>query len=520
MKRRTFLKKSAPWLSLPLLLNAMPVFAAKPQKYLQRLNRLALEEDRVLVLIQLNGGNDGLNTVIPLDQYSFYRNARTNIAIPENQVLSLNGATGLHPAMEGVHQLYQEGLVGVLQNVGYPSPNFSHFRATDIWTSASSSDEFVNSGWIGRLLEQYHPDFPEGYPNAEFTDPLAITVGSVVSQTCQGTMSNMGLAVSNDNFSYDYDGSGSDGMEGWEYTHELDFVRSMMRQTNAYAGVIQGAFDKADNLYDSYPQTPLAEQLKIVARLVHGGLQTRIFVVNIGGFDTHANQAVAGNTSTGQHATLLQNLSDSVTAFMRDLKLMGKQEQVLALTFSEFGRRIRSNNSGGTDHGAAAPMFVFGTEVNPIIHGPNPAIPSNPAQNESLPMQFDFRDVYATLVTDWLGADESLAHEIFFRNHEHLPIIGRITSLEPSNPLGIHLGQNYPNPAQGHTTIPLMLPVDQRVDIRLFTSNGQEARVIYKGKLNKGRHDILVDVTSLKPGVYLYGSPALGKESTKKLIIR
>ena len=176
-------------------MNGLPVTAFGRSPLLDALDAAPCE-DRVLVLVQLNGGNDGLNTLIPLDQYAEYTAARSNIAIEEAKVLKLTNEAGLHPQMTGLSQMYHNGLVRVVQAVGYPTPNYSHFRSTDIWLSASDSEEVISTGWMGRYLEHAYPGFPLGYPNASMPDPLAIQVGSVISPGLEGTTANMGMALS------------------------------------------------------------------------------------------------------------------------------------------------------------------------------------------------------------------------------------------------------------------------------------------------------------------------------------
>ena len=423
--------------------------------------------------------------------------------------------------MQSFHNLYNEGKLGVLQSVSYPNSNFSHFRATDIWTSGSESDEVVSSGWLGRFLNYYHPEFPDNYPNNEFKDPLALTIGSVVSQTCQGPISNMGLAVSSDEFYFPYQPPAEDEIPDGYYGAELEFMKTIMRQTNQYADGIQAAFGKAETLSPDYPQSRLAEQLKIVARLINGGIQTRIFVVNIGGFDTHANQVVAGNTTTGTHANLLADIADSVSAFMDDLKRMGVEDQVLGMTFSEFGRRIISNNSSGTDHGAAAPLFVFGTKVNPTVHGSNPNIPANPAQNESIPMQYDYRDIYATLLQDWLGADESLVMQIFDRTFQHLPILNTVTSIDDDGiKKGYWLGQNFPNPARNNTSIKIYSNKKRLARLTLYDNNGREISTLLNQIVEVGEQIIMVDTSSLLPGIYHYKLRLGDMQQSKSMIVK
>ncbi|MBS1671999.1 MAG: hypothetical protein JST94_11220, partial [Bacteroidetes bacterium] len=195
MKRRDFLKNTAIGVALPTFLNGISLKALAGTPLMHALSNY-MHDDKVLVLIQLAGGNDGLNTVIPFDQYSLYNAARTNIALPEDKVLKLNGydATVLHPALADMQKLFNDGKLGIVQAVSYPKPNFSHFRATDIWMTASDSDKVINTGWAGRFLNQQFPNFPNNYPNPQMPDPLAIQVGSVISSTFQGPAFTMGLA--------------------------------------------------------------------------------------------------------------------------------------------------------------------------------------------------------------------------------------------------------------------------------------------------------------------------------------
>ena len=252
MKRRSFLGNAAKGVLLPYLLNgfSFKALAGLPHKLEQY-----LANDRVLVLIQLNGGNDGLNTVIPLDQYSAYVAARSNIAIPENKTLTLAGfnGTGLHPSLTAIQQLFNEGKSGIVQAVGYPNPNFSHFRATDIWMTASDSNKIVSTGWAGRYLDKLYPHFPADYPNASMPDPLAIQVGSVVSTTFQGAAFMMGLAISNPANFYNMldDKPGIDASTRWG--EQLAYIETMTVKTDQYAGVIKKAALRVTKQSDKYP---------------------------------------------------------------------------------------------------------------------------------------------------------------------------------------------------------------------------------------------------------------------------
>ena len=382
----------------------------------------------VLVLIQLNGGNDGLNTVIPLQYYDAYHSARANIAIPEDKVLRLEGfdGTGLNPAMPELQQLFNAGKLTIIQGVSYPQPNFSHFRATDIWLTGADAGQVLPTGWAGRYLDREYPHFPQDYPNTQMPDPLAIQVGSLVSPALQGPGLTMGMAISNPTSFYDLIGDNAAPLSESRAGDQLAYIREMSVKTDQYAGVIKKAAQKVTKQSDKYPATgknPLADQLKIVARLVAGGLQTRIYLVSMGGFDTHAKQTDGMDTTTGAHAKLLGKLSEAINVFQDDLSYLQVSNRVVGMTFSEFGRRIQSNASGGTDHGAAAPVFVFGDGVRPGIVGDNPVWPSKLTVNDNLAMQYDFRAIYSTFLEKWFRADQAASEAVLLRKFEALPLI-------------------------------------------------------------------------------------------------
>jgi len=426
MKRRTFFKTTFP-VVLPALVNGFSVRAWAHTPLLQATAR-AQGEDRVLVLIQLSGGNDGLNTVIPLEYYPAYQKARPNIAIPEDRILRLEGydGTGLNPAMPELQQLFGAGKLAILQGVSYPQPNFSHFRATDIWLTGADAGQILPTGWAGRYLNDTYPRWPQDYPNPSMPDPLAIQIGGIVSPALQGPALTMGMAISNPNSFYnllnDRPAEQSDSRAG----EQLAFIREMAVKTDQYAGVIRKAAQKVTKQSDLYPaagKNPLADQLKIVARLVAGGLKTRFYLVSMGGFDTHARQVETADTTTGTHAKLLARLSEAVHAFQDDLQFLKVDDRVVGMTFSEFGRRIQSNASGGTDHGAAAPVFVFGSPVQGGIIGTNPVWPDKLTVNDNIAMQHDFRTVYSSLLEKWFLTDASEVESVLLKDYPVLPLI-------------------------------------------------------------------------------------------------
>jgi uncharacterized protein (DUF1501 family) len=425
MKRRDFIRNTLAGVVLPSFLNGISLKALAGTPMLHALSGY-MHDDRVLVLIQLSGGNDGLNMVIPIDQYSQYQAARPNIALPQDKILRLQGfdQTGLHPAMSGLHGLFNEGKLGIVQGVGYPKPSYSHFRATDIWMTASDSDKVLNTGWTGRLLNDIYPDFPDNYPNVQMPDPLGIQVGSVVATAFQGPVFTMGLAIANPSNFYNLIEGKVNIDSPTRWGEQLDYLEQMSLKTDQYAGVIKKAALKVTKQSDKYPaKNGLADQLKIVARLIAGGLKTKVYMVSTSGFDTHAKQAEEGDKTTGTQANLLKRVSEAVTAFMDDLQQQGLQNRVMGITFSEFGRRIKSNASGGTDHGAAAPLFYFGHNIKPGMVGSNPIIPDAVKVTDNVPMQHDFRSVYNSILQNWLGLQPADAEKILQTTFPTLPIV-------------------------------------------------------------------------------------------------
>ena len=423
MKRRTFFKYTV----LPALLSGFKLNALAGSPFMQNLLGSSTN-GRVLVVIQLAGGNDGLNTVIPIEFYPAYKNARPNIAIDETKILKLKGhdATGLNPSMVLMQQLFNEDKLAIIQAVSYPKPSFSHFRATDIWLTGEDSNQDINTGWMGSYLNKLYPDFPNHFPNSITPHPLAIQIGSVVSPAFQGPSFPMAMAISNpDNF-YKMLNENNFNPGTTISQDQIDYIRQIAEKTDAYSDVIKLAAKKITRQSSKYPakgKNSLADQLQIVSRLIAGGLETKIYMVSMGGFDTHANQTEASDTSHGTHANLLQKISEAVDAFMDDLKLQNIDDRVVGMTFSEFGRRIKSNASGGTDHGVGAPVFVFGKPVSSDIIGNNPLLPDNATNKDNIAMQTDFRSVYSTLLKNWLGAKEQEMPDILINKFTTLPII-------------------------------------------------------------------------------------------------
>ncbi|GAC1444582.1 MAG: DUF1501 domain-containing protein [Sediminibacterium sp.] len=502
MKRRDFLRNTG--VLLPSLIGGLSVRAfASELPMLQGLFMPTTETDHALVIIQLSGGNDGLNTVIPLEFFSNYIRARPNIYIPQQKALALTGTDkiGLHPSMTGMQSLFNDGQMKIIQSAGYPQPSFSHFRATDIWMSGSDSTAVVNSGWAGRYLNYEYPNFPNGYPNTSMRDPLAIQIGSATSLTLQGPAVSMGMSISNTSNFYNLLNGIQDPAPNTPAGKELSFVRMVAQQTQQYAAVIKDAAAKVSQQVTYPANNSLADQLKIVARLIAGGLQTRVYMVNYGGFDTHSNQVNTLDNTTGSHANLLMHVSDAIKAFQDDLRFQRVDDRVTGMTFSEFGRRIKSNGSTGTDHGSAAPMFVFGKNVTGGVLGDTPIIANNVTVSDNLPFQYDFRSVYATLLSNWLCVNDKDIQQIMLKNYQVLPLVNSMACKKTVNLSGENLVTNYPNPFSSSTVISFKTAGGHTL-VQVIDTTGRVITNLTDKEYPAGNYTVVFNSGNLPLGVY------------------
>lgn len=492
MKRRDFIKTTAA-ASVPLMFSGIPVMASSQieNTSLEKMALAAANCGRILVIVQQNGGNDGLNTVFPVDKWTNLVNARSNILMDSKQVLSLNNnlTTGLHPAMAAMQGLYNNGKMMIVQGVSYPNPSFSHFRATDIWFTGSGSSTSLDTGWLGRALDTKYPNFPADYPSTEMPDPLAIQIGSTLPFVLQGENINLGYSVTDPNSLLNVINSITDPAPNNDYGHELTFLRLMKDQSNVYRSAIQTAYSVPLSNAVTYPTgNKLADQLKIVAKLINGGLKTPVYIVNHPNtHDTHDYQVSITDKTLGSQATNLTLLSQAIGAFQQDLEAMGKADNVAGMTFSEFGRRIKSNASFGTDHGSAAPVIFFGTALNtsptqvaatqypvPGMIGTSPNLPLNASTNEQVPRQFDYRQLYAAVMQDWLCMTESEVTQVLGTNFVKLPIFSNVAL----SSIDFDAQQNqdirvYPNPCtDGNLTIRLPEISTDYVNVSLISANG------------------------------------------------
>jgi len=377
------------------------------------------KDSTILVVLQMAGGNDGLNTVVPYTN-DFYHKARPKIGLSPQQVLNLNGEIGFHGAMTGFKELYDSGNLAVVQGVGYPNPNRSHFRSTEIWQTASDSDKIEKYGWLGRYFDN----------DCAGADPtVGVTIGNQLPESFFAKTPT-GICFDNpQNYRFISNGHPKPGQTDMteEYYKKLnevemsspaadensggsigslaagmpmqggkavDFIERTALDAQMSSDEVRGIASRVQN-QATYPGSQLGNSLKLVAKLIGGGLPTRIYYVSQGGYDTHTNQI-----ATQQR--LLKDLGDSTKAFVDDLKAQGNIQRVLVMTFSEFGRRVTENANGGTDHGAAAPMFIIGNQVKAGLLGKYPSLAPQDLFEGDIKYNMDFRNVYASVLENWL----------------------------------------------------------------------------------------------------------------------
>lgn len=371
--------------------------------------------DRVLVVLQLGGGNDGLNTVVPFERDEYYR-VRPTLALKREQLLRISHSLGLHPALTGFRELFEAGQLAVVQGVGYPNPDRSHFRSMDIWHTAQPDAPNPSRGWLGRYLDSTCRGC--GADGGQ-SDPIAgISFGNQLPVALRSAR-NLSLALEDpERFGWRPPaGLSAQDQKRARRTFEqlnavvtanasdphlarLDFLSRVAMNAHVGADRLRLARRQAPRNEEEYPQTRLAQRLRTVAQLISAGVDTRVFYVAQGGYDTHGNQA-------GMHDRLLRELGDALAVFQHDLVKRGVAERVVTMLFSEFGRRVAENGSAGTDHGAAAPMFICGVAVRGGIYGVHPGMSTEELHRGDLRHHTDFRQVYATLLERWLGASSA-----------------------------------------------------------------------------------------------------------------
>ncbi len=524
MKRRSFLRTSAGLAALGAssqIVGGMPLLAMSPDKFGAEVQN----SDNILIIVQLFGGNDGLNTVIPADDANYYR-IRPQLGVKKETATRLFGSrVYLHPALTnnvpngGFKQLYEDGRLAVVQGVGYENPNLSHFRSTDIWLSGINSSlptAQFNDGWVGRSMAKLHA--PSGSQIPDY--PLCVQVGGTLSMLLKDDKrGDMGIALADPEQFFQL-GAGLSPDEaaitdGSAFAGEFNYIRTIAQKSDAYSQLVKQAFDRGRNTVDY--AGGFAQQLRMVARLISGGLQSKVYLVYLGGFDTHVLQQQADGS--GVHPRLLNALASGVSQFMQDALQQRFADRVVGMTVSEFGRRPQENGSLGTDHGAASVQFVFGNSVNANVFG-NPFDLVNLNNNGDLQYQYDYRRIYANVLQSWFGATEQDSTAILGERIAPLGVIkSRITNVRDTafrgasgNALSL-----APNPSRGKSTVQFELRIAGDVDIALFGSEGRLQRQIWSGFLPEGTHSIPLDIEA--SGSYICVVRAGGRVETAPFVV-
>lgn len=397
MTRKEFLRKGltivAAGATAPMFLTRTALALNNPWDQTLTASASTRADGPILVVVQLGGGNDGLNTVVPYVHDEYYR-ARPRLAVPRESVLRVTDEVAFHPGLTPLKALYDDGRLAVVQGAGYPNPNRSHFRSMEIWHTADPDGSGPRTGWLGRL-------FDSECPSCGPTAGIAM-LGAEMPLAMQGTSGKGVVLSSPEAFAFHpIPGAGAAEAEAFRRLMQpvpgeepvVDFLTHTAMDALLAADEIRGV---AGHLADSatYPRDPFGLRLRLVSELISAGVPTRVYYVGLGGFDTHAAQA-------GRHDRLMEQLGAGLDAFVKDLTQKGLIDRILIMTFSEFGRRVAENASDGTDHGAAAPMFLIGGQVAPGIHGAHPSLTD--LDQGDLRYGVDFRSVYATVLERWLG---------------------------------------------------------------------------------------------------------------------
>jgi len=526
MKRRDFIKLSATASAIGLL----------PFEMKAMLKQLSLDEcdfsHRKLVLINLKGGNDGLNTILPINQYDTYSSLRPNIKVANSglnsyitldSTLAENQQVGLNPALTSFKSMYDNGLLKLIQSVGYPSHNRSHFTSKDIMSTGNDGNSWLNgteSGWVGRFMELNYVD----ELNASY--PLAVQIGSksIALDFIGNHNHGMALNITGQDPSGFYSvlsglsGQPPQSFPNSHYGTELEYVVGVDNLSNQYSQSISDAFNSGTNS-TSYPDTNLADQLKTVAKLISGGLNSKVYLVKISGFDTHNNQVQDSGSPIGEHHELLTELSTAVETFFNDLDAQGIADDVVGVTYSEFGRKAAENGNLGTDHGQVSPMFVFGKPIQAGVSGINPdlteAYSDNNYQIETV--QYDYRQTFATLFQDFMGADFNIINSAFYNHTSEESIVeSKINGLIKDSFLvpedcyeNVSTTTNFeeahfevfPNPFKSSINISSNFSLTHFSSFEVYTISGQfllSGRVVVANS-NK----LSINLSSLSSGIYI-----------------
>jgi uncharacterized protein (DUF1501 family) len=472
----------------------------------------ASESENILVLVRLKGGNDGLNTVVPYYDYDKYANLRPSLKLSTNNSFALSSDFRMPNYMNPLEPFWREGKMKVVHGVGYENQSLSHFSSADIWSSAGNKGEVLQTGIFGRYYEELYPDYLLNPPE----NPPAIQIGGQSNLMFVGEQSSYAFSVANigqltqiaeNGAAYDMQ-----HLPACDYGSQLGFVRSVNNSTYNYANIIGDSYDKSINDVE-YETNKISKQLALVARLIKGGLKTKIYMVTLDGFDTHANQA-------DSHQRLMTNLTTAITNFYNDLAAQNRDSNVLAMTISEFGRRAKENASKGTDHGAASTMLLFGNALNGSGFVGNHPNLNDLDHHGNLKPNVDFREVYASILENLFCIDSAVVDETLLKNYNRVNLGIRCSSKEPDD-LITNGFKHYPIYANNTVYVEFVLLNAMQVDIQLINILGQHIGTIHKERHVSGtyRVDLNPNGNIYSSGQYIYRIIADGKAYSKSIIL-
>lgn len=533
MKRRQFLQgtaaASAGAMLFPNIVKSKKDINFKPVN--QTLNS---ENDNIMIIIELFGGNDGVNTIIPFDQEDEYMALRPTLNIPREAAVQYGDSElWMNKALvEGIHKngmmgLLDNGRLAVVQGIGYDAPNMSHFRSRDIWHSGiNSSDPNVKllEGWLGRYFASQLVNYPLDIPE----HPLAIHIGGTVPLLFKSELGHMGVAIRNPETFFELGQSLSPKEDLFPtpeknyYEKEFNFVHVIAAQSEKYSQEVWNAYNSGKDKIKVNYSPGLAQRFRVISSLISGGLNTKVYHIRLSNFDSHAQQMQMDYT--GAHATLLSELARGISEFIDDANQQGFGNRVCGLTISEFGRRAFDNGSRGTDHGAASMQFVFGGSDD-NIEGGYFRVTGKPDLNDldihdNLKHQFDFRRTYTDFLETWLGATQEDTFSVF--NDEYLPL-GVLKSNETSVRNGYLEQYNrnavniYPNPSLGPVTIEFELKQNSNVVVEIFNLAGMKVANVFKGNLYAGYHKFNANL--LNQGTHICVIRSNGAKYTQDFVI-
>lgn len=527
MERRTFLKNSAA-IGAGMLVVPSIVYGTKDIEIIPNETLLSEFDDNIVIFIELFGGNDGLNTIIPAEDDEYFK-IRPNINIPPEEAVKVNDIYFNKGLVEDVHnngfrRMFEDGRLAIVEGIGYDQPNMSHFRSEDIWQSGinpkTNNNVKLLEGWLGRYFSLKLPDYPLNIPE----HPLSIAIDGTTPLMFKSGKGDMGIALTDPEKFYQL-GLGLTPKESiltgsLNYVKEFNYIHTIARQSELYSKAVYEAYQKGSELIDKslYSSTSLSQKMMLISSLIAGGLKSKVYFLRLSNFDSHAQQMDVGYT--GGHYSLLNNLASAVSEFMDGALKLGFSERVTGMTISEFGRRAYDNGSRGTDHGAASMQFVFGNDkfVNGGYWNNRPNL-NDLDINGNIKYQTDYRVIYAEVLEKRMSATADDISKVFGESLLPLNILeNRVTSVESYlNKSGDEFLQIQPNPSYGMGTISFEVKLASKVQLSIYNSTGRLNSALVDRFMVEGIYSFNFNIKDA--GVYYCALTSGNKRYTGKILI-